>query len=210
MSHVNLLPPEFRQQQATQRTTSLIIAGALAALVLLGLFYLLQVQRLSSAQSDLAEQQATNNQLQAEIAQLQPYADLESELEQKQQLLDTVYQNEVSWSAALLDVSRVIPDASYLTSLAGQIQTAATAAAPGAAPTEPTGLVGDMTFSGFARETSTIANWLTRLAGVDGWANPWVTSATETTPRSLLYNFSSGLDLTDAAVTERGQGGGQV
>ena len=209
MSHVNLLPPEFRQQQATRRTTSMIIVAALAGLVVLGLFYLLQVQRLSSAQSELAAQQAENAQLNNQIAELQPYADLQTELTEKQKLLNDVYANEVSWSAALLDVSRVIPDASYLTSLAGQIQATTAPPEEGVTPTEPTGLVGAMTFSGFARETSTIANWLTRLAGVDGWANPWVTSATETTPRSLIYNFSSGLDLTEGAVTERGKGGGQ-
>ena len=34
--------------------------------------------------------------------------------------MDSLYLNEVSWSGALLDVSRVIPDASYLTNLTGR------------------------------------------------------------------------------------------
>jgi hypothetical protein len=113
--------------------------------------------------------------------------------------------NEVSWSGVLLDVSRLIPDASYLTNLSGQILAAA--AAPGEAPTTPeTTLIGNMTFAGVAEETETIATWLTRLEQIQGWVNVWMTSAQENQPFSRIYTFSNGIDLTQEAATERGQG----
>jgi Tfp pilus assembly protein PilN len=105
-------------------------------------------------------------------------------------------------------VSRVIPDTSYLTNLTGQI----TATIAGEVVTEPTGgtpettLVGNMTFAGVANQTETIATWITRLEQVQGWVNAWVNSAQEDAPGSRIYTFSNGLDLTQEAVTERGQG----
>ena len=112
----------------------------------------------------------------------------------------------------LLDVSRMIPDTSYLTSLAGSI-TVPTGTQVGAPPPVPgavvTGLIGSITFAGVAKETETISTWLTRLEQVKGWVNPWVNSAQEQGAFTRIYQFDSGLDLTADAATERGRGGQQ-
>ena len=208
MSQVNLLPPELRERQAIRRTTSLVVAAGLAVLALIGIFYFFQVQRLSQTQSDLEAQQSRNARLESQIASLRQFADLQVELAQKQALVAEIFVNEVSWSSALLDVSRVIPDASYLTNLTGQI----TPTIAGEVATEPTGgtpettLIGNMTFAGVANQTETIATWITRLEEVHGWVNAWVNSAQEDAPFSRIYTFSNGLDLTQEAATARGQG----
>ena len=208
MSQVNLLPPELRERQAIRQTTSLVVAAGLAALALIGIFYFFQVQRLSQVRSDLEAQQSRNAQLESEMVSLQEFAALQAELASKEALVAQIFVNEVSWSSALLDVSRVIPDASYLTNLTGQI----TATIAGEVVTEPTGgtpettLVGNMTFAGVANQTETIATWITRLEQVQGWVNAWVNSAQEDALGSRIYTFSNGLDLTQEAVTERGQG----
>ena len=208
MSQVNLLPPELRERQAIRRTTSLVVAAGLAVLALIGIFYFFQLQRLSQVQSDLEAQQSRNAELESEIASLQQFADLQAELATKQALAAEIFVNEVSWSSALLDVSRVIPDASYLTNLTGQI----TPTIVGEVATEPTGgtpettLIGSMTFAGVANQTETIATWITRLEEVQGWVNAWVNSAQEDAPFSRIYTFANGLDLTQEAATARGQG----
>ena len=208
MSQVNLLPSELRERQAIRRTTSLVLAAGLAVLALIGIFYVFQVQRLSQVQSDLEAQQSRNAQLGTQIASLQEFADLQAELASKEALVGEIFVNEVSWSSALLDVSRVIPDASYLTNLTGQI----TPTVVGEVATEPTGgtpettLIGNMTFAGVANQTETIATWITRLEEVQGWVNAWVNSAQEDAPFSRIYTFSNGLDLTQEAATARGQG----
>jgi len=208
VSQVNLLPSELRERQAIRRTTSLVVAAGLAVLALIGIFYVFQVQRLSQAQSDLEAQQSQNAQLGTQIASLQEFADLQAELASKEALVGEIFVNEVSWSSALLDVSRVIPDASYLTNLTGQI----TPTIVGEVATEPTGgtpdttLIGNMTFAGVANQTETIATWITRLEEVQGWVNAWVNSAQEDVPFSRIFTFSNGLDLTQEAATARGQG----
>jgi len=207
VSQVNLLPPELRERQAIRRTTSLVVAAGLAVLALIGIFYFFQVQRLAQTQSDLEAQQSRNAQLESQIASLQQFADLQAELAQKEALVGEIFVNEVSWSSALLDVSRVIPDASYLTNLTGQITP--TIVGEVAAPTggtPETTLIGNMTFAGVANQTETIATWITRLEEVQGWVNAWVNSAQEDAPFSRIYTFSNGLDLTQEATTARGQG----
>ena len=208
MSLVNLLPPELRERQAVRRTTSLVVAVGLAALALIGVLYLFQVLRLSQVRSDLEAQESTNARLVRQIASLREFAALQAELAAKEALIDVIFVNEVSWSSALLDVSRVMPDATYLTNLTGQIE----ATAAGEVVAEPTGgtpettLVGNLTFAGVANQTETIATWITRLEEVPGWVNAWVNGAEEDAPGSGIYTFSNGLDLTQEAVTERGQG----
>ena len=55
----------------------------------------------------------------------------------------------------LLDVSRVIPDESYLTALNGQITATTGTQAAGVPPTTAvSNLIGNVTFSGVARETA--------------------------------------------------------
>ncbi len=208
MSQVNLLPPELRQRQATRRATSIVVLVGLALLALVGLFYFLQVQRLSEAQDALEAQQARNAELEGQIAGLQQFAALQAELASKEALLATIFENEVSWSSALLDVSRVIPDASYLTNLTGQVTAlaGAEAAPPATGGTPDTTLIGAMTFTGVAQGTETIADWLTRLEQVQGWVNAWANSAQEDAPFSRVYTFANGLDLTQEAATERGLG----
>lgn len=202
MSQVNLLPPELRQRLAIRKTTSLIVAVGLVILALIGVMYFAQLQQLSDAQSELEAQQARNAELETQVAELQQYSELQAELASKETLLATIYRYEVAWSSALLDVSRVIPDASYLTTLSGQVT--ASNLTPPAGTTPDSTLIGNMIFAGVAKETETIATWLVRLEQVNGWVNAWASSAQENAAFSRIYTFSNGIDLNLEATTERG------
>ncbi len=210
MSQVNLLPPELRQRQALRRRTGMVIVAGAAVLALIAGFYYLQTMNLSHAKEDLAAQESINSGISAHMSDLTKYSDLQSQLVVEKALVNTVFANEVSWSSALIDLSRVIPSNAYLTNLTGAL-TAATGSVAGATPTTtPTSgtstIVGSMSFAGVALEADSIASWLTRLEQVKGWANPWANTIQENGPRSRIYSFDSGIDLTAEAETPRGRG----
>jgi Tfp pilus assembly protein PilN len=201
MTQVNLLPPELRAREVTRRLTSVVVIVGVIVLGLIGLFYFFQVMNLSRARDDLAAQEGVNRQLQAQVNDLQRFQALQDQLEAKQELVSSVFVDEVSWSTVLVDISQVIPSEAYLTNLTASISPVETAPATGGVA-----LIGTVTFTGVVRETDPLASWLTRLEQVDGWVNAWMTSATESAPFSRIYTFSSGIDLSLDAATRRGKG----
>ncbi len=201
MSQVNLLPPELRQRQATRRATLLAFAAGGAALLAVLAFGFLKSSELATKQQELTAQNAVNAHVQSQIAELQKYGQLQAELQAKRELVTSVFANEVSWSGILLDVARVIPPDAYLSSLSGTVTPPTTDASGNS-----TGLVGSLTFSGSVKGADTLAAWLTRLEQVKGWVNAWTNSASESGPFSRVYQFSSGVDLSQDVVTRRGRG----
>jgi hypothetical protein len=198
VSQVNLLPPDILQRQGQRRlTTSVIVAGA----VIMGLiiaFYLLQVNRLGGVEDDIQAQERTNQSIQNEIDALQPFEDLQIQADQSLEMLRGAYAGEMSFSQAMMDVSRITPSDSYLQNLAIGLE-------------EPT-VNGDVTFIGTiafnaqAIGIDTVALWISRVEEIEGWVNPWIASV-ETTDSSLdIRSFPVNADLTSEALTPRGRG----
>ena len=203
MSQVNLLPPELRARQKTKQLTTLIIGGGAAVVVLLIAFWFLQSQKLAGINDDIAAQTLTNTELQTQIGQLQEFQQLQEQAAAQEALLAKAWLGEVSFSEMLMDLSRTIPSDAYLDSFTASLAVPVTAGA--VAPTTTT-FVGAFTAGGAADGFESLANWITRLESVKGWVNPWVSSATETGPNTGLYTFTSGVDLSQDALTPRGQG----
>jgi len=205
VSHVNLLPPEIRQKAKVRQRTAVVAVIGVGVLLVIFAFYLLQAMELSRVQEDLAFQEQTNSSLQTEIAALSDFGELQAELQEKQDLVDAVYANEISWSGVLRDVSSVIPDDAVLLDFTGASNVAV--AADTAVTTTPAGgPVGTLTFSGTAAGTESLALWLSRQAEVRGWENPFMSTFTESETRSRIYDFSSTVDLFPEAITKRGRG----
>lgn len=202
MSQVNLLPPDILQAQRYRRLTSgVVVAGLVLVAAVFG-FYLLKTNELSSVNDEIAAQEATNASIQASIAEKQKYADLQAEAQAQQQLLSAAYAGEVSFSALLMDFSRVIPSDAYVNSLAIQADQAAVET-EGATTL---GLIGGITGSGQAVSIDTLSVFLTRLEQVKGWVNPWMSTVSKNEEVNG-YDYSVSVDLTDEVVTERGRGG---
>jgi hypothetical protein len=200
VSQVNLLPQEILSGQRVRRTTAIVAVAGVVAAVLIGAFYLLQSQRLSNINSQIASQDAANAAVQQQIAVLQQYAQLETQAQSQQALLHEAYKGEVSFAELLMDVSRIIPDDSYLSSLGFQLTAPSTS---GTTSTTPA-FVGSMTASGKAATLESVTTWLKRIESVNGWVNPWTTGVTYSDTEHS-YSFSSTADLTDAVVTPRGK-----
>jgi Tfp pilus assembly protein PilN len=205
VSQVNLLPPDILQAQRYRRTTSLVAAAGIVAILLVFGFYLLQAGRLGGVNDDIRAQEATNASIQASIAEKQKFADLQAKAQAKQELLNAAYAGEVSFSALLMDFSRVIPSDAYVDTLTLQIADAA-ATDPTAVEGGTTGLIGTIAGGGQAVSIDTLSVFLTRLEQVKGWVNPWMSTVSRSTDVNG-FDYTVSVDLTDEIVTDRGKGG---
>lgn len=202
MSQVNLLPPEILAAQRQRRLAGVVALAGVGVIGLILVFYVLQLGKVSGIRSDIDQQQQTNQGLQSEIQKLRDFEQLRAQAQAKQKLLNDVFANEISFSGLLMDISRVIPSSAALTSMT------ATSQEPIPSTGGSTLLTGRIDVAGLALDYDTIASWLTRLERVRGWVNPWVTSIAD--PESGPITYSSGVDLTTAALTERGRRAGGV
>jgi Tfp pilus assembly protein PilN len=205
VSQVNLLPPDILQAQRYRRTTSLVVAAGIVAILLVFGFYLLQAGRLGGVNDDIRAQEATNASIQASIAEKQKFADLQAKAQAKQELLNAAYAGEVSFSALLMDFSRVIPSDAYVDTLTLQIADAA-ATDPTAVEGGTTGLIGTIAGGGQAVSIDTLSVFLTRLEQVKGWVNPWMSTVSRSSDVNG-FDYTVSVDLTDEIVTDRGKGG---
>jgi Tfp pilus assembly protein PilN len=200
---VNLLPPEIRERQRLRRRVGAVTAVGVLLLAGIGALYFLQQLRVNDLRRDLEAQEAENNRLRAEIAELQEFVQLQQELVDTQQLLATLLANEVRWSGVLRDISLVIPGQTWLTTLNGQL----TQAAEGqpVAPEGPSGLIGQISFNGFGLSHRDVALWLTRLEDVEGFANPWISVSQKTQIGAQdVVQFTSTADLSQQIVAPGG------
>jgi Tfp pilus assembly protein PilN len=203
---VNLLPGEIRERQRVRRRGGAVAVVGVLVLAALGAFYFLQQMRLNDLERDLAEQQAENDRLRGEIADLQEFDQQQRELAASQDLLTTLLADEVRWSGVLRDISLVIPGQTWLTTLNAQITQEAEGTTQ---PAEgPSGLIGQISFNGFGLSHRAVALWLTRLEDVEGFANPWVSTSQKTEiGLQEVVQFTSTTDLSEQ-VLARSQGGG--
>jgi Tfp pilus assembly protein PilN len=206
VSQVNLLPPEILQGQKTRRTALMVLGAGGVLLALLFVFYLFQTQRLSSIEDDIAAQQQTNAAIQAEIAELQKYEDLQVEAQQQEELLASAYAGEIAFSGLLMDLSRVVPPDAFLSSLA--VTTTPAAPAEGEEVVGAT-FVGNIALGGEALGVDSVSQFLTRIEQVEGWVNPWASSISQVQAALDSWSYAMTVDLTDDVVTPRGSGTGE-
>jgi Tfp pilus assembly protein PilN len=200
VSQVNLLPPDILAAQRQRRLAGVVALAGVGVIGLILVFYVLQLGSLAGVNDDIEAAEQNNAGLQRDIENLQEFEDLSAEAQAQEQLLNEVFADEISFSGLLMDISRVIPSDAALTSLT----TAAQEPTPASGGT--TLLVGRIDVAGIALDYESIASWLMRLERVRGWVNPWVTSIAD--PETGPITYTSGVDLTTAVVTERGQQAG--
>jgi len=196
---INLLPPERAERRRARQTTATIVAAGVVLVVLLALVFVAEVFRLNGQKHSLETQQATNADLQSQVAQLSQFQQLETQLRQKKTLLTNLTSDEVRWSVILADLSLVIPSDTWLTNLT------ATETANSAAPPAPgtTGAVtlGSIQLSGTTFSHLDVAKWLTRLAGVDAFTNSYLSlSSKNVIGVTNVVNFNSSVQLSDQAL----------
>jgi hypothetical protein len=230
---IDLLPRELVTQRVVRRQRGGIGAGFLVLLAVLGLWYVLESRQLGEAKDQADQERAVATGLRAQRVQLQPLADLEAQIAAADQLKASVYKREIRFSGVMRDISAIVPDDVWLTSMSvafsGDANASGTAAssttppAGGAAATTTPGSPGagspvaSITFAGTGLEHVDVGGFLRALArgpkkgGQQVYLNPYFTSAQKGDKAGqATVTFSASVDLSNAAFSGRFQPAGTV
>jgi hypothetical protein len=230
---IDLLPRQLVEQRLVRRQRTGIGAGFLVLLAVLGIWYVLETQALDDAQAEADQERATASSLRAQRAQLQPLADLEAQIAAAEQLRASVYRNEIRFSGVMHDISAIVPDDVWLTSMAVAFTDAANASqagtgtaastgntatngggAPAATPGSPGAgsPVASITFAGAGLEHVDVGGFLRALArgpkkgGQQVYLNPYFTTSDKDDENGqTTVTFSATVDLSSAAYSGRYQ-----
>ena len=212
MRRIDLLPSVYAERRRQRRNViSVFVAGLLILLLLLGWWFYLGIQ-INDAEDDLAQVVAQNDALEAEIAELQRFAELAAEVEAKRTALQTVFAGDVDWPALLTEVAMVIPGEVWLTSLAGSA-----GSTEGATPvgTETAAIriddnepFGRIKFSGTSLSMPGVAKWMIRLESVKEFFAVYLNNAAAAEQEIGVgtISFESTLELGEKANSRRFQG----
>jgi Tfp pilus assembly protein PilN len=212
MRRIELLPETYLEERRQRRRTAMIVAGGLVLLtILVGYWISLGVQ-ISGARNELAQVQARNQTLQAEVAELQRFADLDAEVNEKRASLAKVMGGDVDWPGVLTEVAMVVPGEIWLTNLTasagmteGATQVGTETAAVRVSTQEPFGRI---QFTGNSLSMPGVAKWLVRLNSVREFNALWLNSATESASEDVeIVSFDSTLELGTGAASKRFQEG---
>jgi Tfp pilus assembly protein PilN len=215
MKRIDLLPQRYAEQRRQRRNLGLVVVAGLVALLLLVGWWFLLGQQIGNAEDELAEVQATNAQLEAQIAELQRFAELEAEVQAKRQALRTVFAGDVDWPAILTEVAMVVPGEVWLTNLtasAGQTEGAAPVGTETAEVRISKGQpFGRIQFQGQSLSMPGIARWMLRLESVREFAAVYLNSAAKAEggegPAVEIVTFDNTLELSNRAASGRFQRG---
>jgi Tfp pilus assembly protein PilN len=212
MRRIDLMPATYAERRQQRRTVALVVVAGLVILAgLLAWWFVLGAQ-MSAERERLAEVQARNTELEAQVSELARFAELEQEVQQRQIALQTAMGGDVDWPALLTEVAMVVPGEVWLTNLQASAGTTEGATPVGTetatvdvAAQQPFGRI---QFEGTSLSMAGVGKWMVRLGDVDDFQAVWLNSATkseasEGTPESV--SFSSTLELNDDAASLRFQ-----
>ncbi|MCB2224687.1 MAG: PilN domain-containing protein [Actinobacteria bacterium] len=199
MRPINLLPREDRGAAAARRRVLLVVAVGFVYVAGLAALTVMWNGKVEAAEDRLADQQARNATLQAEVSALSAADELRLEYQENAALTAEVLSDDVAWGRLLNDFGRLIPERVWLENFVG---------AAGAG--DVAGVVGRITVAGTGFEFADVSAWLRSLdeARFPGVIGSWVTNATEAQGldgEDTVISFSSTAGLTDAAISNRVQ-----
>jgi Tfp pilus assembly protein PilN len=194
MRAVNLLPLHARTGRRRPPTAALAVAGAgVLAASLLAVGYFSTTGNVDTREQELA---ALEQQLAAARSAAKPRPDqtgLAAQRDQRFTALNDALAKRLPWDRILREVSLVMPDDVWLSSLA----------AGGSTPTDSaTPTAQTVTFTGFTYSQESVARMLTRLALVPEIANVKLQSSAVTEVGSQqIYGFTILADLIAGGAT---------
>jgi Tfp pilus assembly protein PilN len=192
MKRMNLLPQEERAKASRERGLLWAILILVALVVVLGLVYVKYRSDVGAKQDELASIQAETQVVQAQIAELSPYAALHDQRQSMTETAKGIYSSSVAFSIMLQELSLVIPENVRLQTLKATVPPAMLpgAAAVAAAPASAAATT-DVMFTGQTESHTDVAEFMTRLGLIPQLMGITLTSSTEATSTTTTTTASS-------------------
>ena len=182
MRAVNLIPSEQRSGGTVGARSGgavFFVVGLLAGVVVLALLYGVSHHQLQSRRAEAATVAARAREVQAQAAQLAPYASFMAIREDRLRSIAQLIGARFDWPSVMGEVSRVLPTGVSLSSLVGTVgsASAATLSSVSAAKTSgsasvssatPPGATPSVTLGGCASNQAVVAQMLVRLRLISG------------------------------------------
>jgi Tfp pilus assembly protein PilN len=207
MRRINLLPPEDRRQGAVGGPRGgalgiLLIVGAVALILMVGV-YLVLLQRLGGIEDEIAQLDTEIARRNEHLAELSPYRDLQTRLDEKKPVADGIFRSRFAWDEFLQGLAFVIPETTALDTLIAEAATT-NVEAPVEQPLDPPGTV---TFTGVALPRyQNVADFVVRMDNLEVLANSQLNVAELAGVPAPAVSF----DVASELVTIVGENGTEV
>ena len=178
MTRIDLIPPELVEKHQARRIIGMVAVGTAVIFVILFLVYFLTLGRVMVATSRVDQITAENKKVQTYIAKLKPYNDRKTVLDDRQKIIETIVADQVLWSSVLNDISMVVPNDVWLSSVKMDISSILTSKAT-ASSSSKTVAKAPITIVGDAFNHAAVARWLVHLGEVNQFRSVWLDYATE-------------------------------
>jgi Tfp pilus assembly protein PilN len=205
MKRMNLLPQEERAKASRERGLLWAILILVALVAVLGLVYFKYKSDVGGKQEELTSIETETRAVEAQIAELSPYAALQYQRESMTETASGIWSSSVPFSIMLQELSLVIPENVRLQTLTAKVPPAML---PGAAALEAVpaaaGAV-DVTFTGQTEDHTDVAEFMTRLGLIPQLMGITLTSSTEATSTTTTTTSSSSPAATYTTFTVTAQ-----
>jgi Tfp pilus assembly protein PilN len=180
MKRINLLPQEERVKASRERGLIWAILILVAVVVVLGLWYVKLNGDVNAKQEELAAIQTETTAVQAKIAELAPYAALQTQRTSMTETAKGIYQSSVPFSILLQELSLVIPENVRLQTLTAVVPLTMLPGGPAAETAVGAPAAADVTFTGQTEKHRDVAEFMTRLGLIPQLMDIVLTQSTDT------------------------------
>ena len=171
MRAVNLVPPEQRIGAKGSLGAAHAVLAGLGLLLVLVSAWAFAGRAVADREGELARITAEADQTEARAAALEPYRQFADLRRRRVETVTGLVENRFDWAAALHEVSRVVPNDVWLTSLLGTVAPGVSVEGGSAGATgslRSSLAVPAIEMSGCTRDQARVARFLTRLRTIEG------------------------------------------
>jgi Tfp pilus assembly protein PilN len=166
MKAVNLIPAEQRRAKASGKSSGAgyVVVGLLSVLLAMAVVYVLTSNEVNENETKAAEAKQEADALEAQAAQMGSFTNFATIKEQRLASVVTTAQTRFDWERMMREVSRIMPEGSWLKTTKASVlgtEESAAQASTGVAPTGPVSPAA--TFVGCTRKQSEVAALMVRM-----------------------------------------------